>query len=98
MPTDTEFHKKKNGNGFCAWHNGRKIGEINIVQIGSDRLIIESTNMDSDYADQDLCMHLVKCVAQFARTHNRKVIIMCPRAQNIFNRYPEFDDVRLIRN
>ena len=97
MTTDIEYEKLPNGNGFCAKHNGHTIGEIDIITVGSDRLIIESTQIDAEYADTDLCHDLVRCVAEFARNTHRKILSMCPRAQYIFNRYAEFDDVRMIR-
>ena len=97
MPTDIEYQELQNGHGFCACRAGRQIGEIDIIIVASDRLIIESTQIDSEYDDTDLCHELVKCVVDFARRTHRKILSMCPRAQSIFNKYPEFDDVRLLR-
>lgn len=97
MPTDIEYTKLENGNGFCAKYHGRQIGQIDIIYVGMDRLIIESTEIDSEYDNTDLCRNLVRCVAEFARQTHRKILSLCPRAQSIFNRYPEFDDVRFIR-
>ena len=98
MPTDIEFQEIKNGRGFCAMHNGQKIGEINTLYVGNDRLIIESTTVNTtEYDMMDVCLYLVRCVANFARAQHRKIITMCPRAQSVFNRYPEFDDLRFFR-
>lgn len=97
MPTDIEYTELQNGGGFCAKYHGRQIGEIDIISVGADRLIIESTHIESDFQNTDLCRNLVRCVADFARRTHRKILSLCPRAQSIFNRYPEFDDVRLIR-
>lgn len=97
MPTDIEYAELQNGSGFCARYHGRQIGEIDIIAVGADRLIIESTQIDDEYQDSELCHYLVRCVAEFARRTHRKILSMCPRAQAVFNRYAEFDDVRLIR-
>lgn len=97
MPTDIEYTELSNGNGFCARLHGRQIGEIDMIAVGSDRLIIESTQIAPEYQDSELCRYLVRCVADFARRTHRKILSMCPRAQSVFNRYAEFDDVRLIR-
>jgi predicted GNAT family acetyltransferase len=96
MPTDIEYERLQNGNGFCAKYHGHKIGEIDIVTIGANRIIIESTTIDDNFRDTELCRNLVQCVADFARRTHKKILSLCPRAQSIFNRYPEFDDVRLI--
>ena len=97
MLTDIEYEELENGKGFCAKCNGRKIGEIDVIYIGIDRMIIESTQIDSEYRNTDLCHNLVRCVADFARKNHRKILSLCPRAQSIFNKYSEFDDVRLMR-
>ena len=97
MPTDIEYETLPNGNGFCAKYHGQKIGEIDIITVGADRLIIESTQINSEYNGTDLCHELVRCVAEFARRTHRKILTMFPRAQSVFNRYAEFDDVRMIR-
>lgn len=96
MPSDIEYEKLQNGNGFCAKYHGKQIGEIDIVTVGANRIIIESTTIDDKFSDTDLCHNLVQCVAEFARRTHRKILSLCPRAQSVFNRYPEFDDVRLI--
>ncbi len=97
MPTDIEYETLPNGNGFCAKYHGQQIGKIDIITVGTDRLIIESTTIDAEFNGTDLCRELVRCVADFARRTHRKILTMCPRAQSIFNRYAEFDDVRMIR-
>ena len=97
MPADIIYQELENNSGFCAKYNGRQIGEIDIITVGRDRLIIETTQIDEEYRNSDLCKNLVKFVVEFARKTGRKILCLCPRAQSIFNRYPEFDDVRMIR-
>lgn len=97
MPSDIIYQELQNKGGFCAKCNGRQIGEIDIITVGTDRLVIESTQIDEDYNNTDLCHNLVQCVVEFARKTGRKILCRCPRAQSIFNRCPEFDDVRMIR-
>ncbi len=97
MPTYIEYTEMENGRGFCARLGGTQIGEIDIAIIGANRIIIESTYTASEYSDGDLCKNLVRCVVEFARRSGRKILCLCPRAQSVFNRCPEFDDVRLIR-
>ena len=97
MSSEIEYEKLSNGNGFCAKCDGKIIGEIDIVYVGINRLIIESTYIDSAFENSDVCRNLVRCVADFARDQHRKILSLCPRAQSIFNRYAEFDDVRLMK-
>jgi len=97
MDGDIKCEESQTGNGFCASVAGHQIGAINFLFVGSDRLIIESMDVSEEYKNTDLCLFLVRKVADCARTQHRKIITMCPRAQAMFNRYPEFDDVRFIR-
>ena len=97
MPSDIVYQELQNNTGFCATYRGQQIGEIHIIPVGSNRLIIESTRIENQNIETDLCYHLVKCVVEFARKNRRKILCLCPRAQSVFNRYPEFDDVRMIR-
>ena len=94
---DIEYQRLPDGNGFYAKYNGKKIGEIDIVYVGANRLLIESTQIDTAFEKTDVCRNLVRCVADFARHEHRKILSLCPRAQSIFNRYAEFDDVRLMK-
>lgn len=96
MLSDIIYQELQNNGGFCAKRDGRQIGEIDMIMVGADRLIIESTQINDEYRDTDLCYKLVQCVVEFARRTRRKILCLCPRARSIFNKYPEFDDVRMI--
>ena len=96
-PTNIEYVKLQHDHGFCARRGNVQIGEIDIVIMGADRLIIEHTHINEEYDDGDICKNLVRCVVEFARRTGRKILCLCPRAQSVFNRCPEFDDVRLIQ-
>ncbi len=97
MPQDIEYDELENGRGFWAHRGDMQIGEINIAIVGANRLIIESTRVDSEYDNTDVCKNLVRCVVELARAGGRKILCLCPRAQSVFNHCPEFDDVRLIQ-
>ena len=97
MPTNIEYIKLQHDHGFCARRGNMQIGEIDIVIMGADRLIIEHTHVNEEYNNDDICKNLVRCVVEFARQTGRKILCLCPRAQSVFNRCPEFDDVRLIQ-
>lgn len=82
--------------GFDAIVDGRRIGQITFVRVGGDKLIIDYTGVDPEYRNQNVGLFLVRCVAQYARVHHRRVITLCPFARAMFNRYAEFDDIRLL--
>ncbi len=97
MEHNITYSESKNGYAFCAYISSLLIGQINFLYVGIDRLIIESTQISDNYKESNLCLDLVRRVADFARAQHRKIICMCPLAQSVLNKYPEFDDIRFIR-
>ena len=85
------------GNGFYASCDGHTIGKITFVRTGPNIVIIDHTEVDDKYRDSDVELNLVRCVCRLAREQHRTVLPICPIAQNMFHRYPEFDDVRMLR-
>lgn len=79
-----------------ALFQGQKIGEITFVRIGVDKLIIDYTGVHPDFRKRNIGLTLVRGVADMARSQNRRVITMCPFARAMFNKYSEFDDIRLM--
>lgn len=79
-----------------AIYRGKKIGEITFVRVGNDRLIIDYTNVIPEFRHKHIGLGLVRNAANMARNQHRYVITLCPFAQAMFNKFPEFDDIRLI--
>lgn len=95
MKCDVEFSLFPNGLGFNAICDNRKVGEITFVRLG-DKMIIDHTAVDIEFRNDNVGLNLVRQVCNLARQQNRKILALCPFAQAMFNRHPEFDDVRLI--
>ena len=93
-----EYEILPDGCGFCAKYNGENIGEITFVKIGIDKLMIDHTFIDESYQKTPIVLNLVARVVALARTQHRKILTICPSAQDVFTGHPEFDDVRLINS
>ncbi|MBR4891757.1 MAG: N-acetyltransferase [Alphaproteobacteria bacterium] len=76
--------------------NNKKIGEITYIRVGIDKLIIDYTNVEPEYRNQQIGLTLVRNIATIARNQKRHVITLCPFARAMFNKYSEFDDIRLM--
>lgn len=96
MITDVKYFISAGGDGFDAMLHGQKIGEITFVRVGRDRLIIDNTTVSPDFRHNHVGLSLVRNVADFARSQHRHVITLCPFARAMFNRFSEFDDIRLM--
>ena len=58
-----------------------------------DKMIIEHTEVSEELKGQNVGFQLVKTAVEFAREHNIKIIPLCPFANSVFKRKPEFADV-----
>lgn len=96
MADEIQYFLSKNGDGFDAVIHGHKIGEITFVRVGSDKLIIDYTGVDPEYRHRNIGLSLVRSVADMARSQHRHIITLCPFARAMFNRFSEFDDIRLM--
>ena len=93
-----EYEILPDGCGFCAKYNGKNVGEITFVKIGIDKLMIDHTFIENISQKTQIEFNLVKYVVDLARAQHRKILTICPSAQNVFMGHPEFDDVRLINS
>lgn len=96
MADEIQYFISKTGDGFDAVVHGQKVGEITFVRVGSDKLIIDYTSVVPEFRHRNVGLALVRSVADMARAQHRHVITLCPFARAMFNRFPEFDDIRLM--
>lgn len=96
MADDIQYLISQEQDRFEAVLNGAKVGEITFVRVGIDKLIIDYTGVHPDFRNRHVGLTLVRSVAKMARAQKRRVITLCPFARAMFNKYSEFDDIRLM--
>lgn len=96
MADDIQYVLSVDGSGIDAIFHGQIIGQVSFVRIGMDKLIIDYTSVAVPHRGKNIGLTLVRQVAQMARSQKRRVITICPFARAMFNRFPEFDDIRLM--
>lgn len=96
MKCDIHYRLFNDGMGFYAMCQGAFIGQITFVKAGNDKMIIDNTNVAEQYRNKGIGQELVRHAVNYARDTNLKVMTICPFARAMFNRFSEFDDVRLI--
>lgn len=57
------------------------------------KMIIEHTEVSEELKGQNVGLQLVKTAVEFARANSIKIIPLCPFANSVFKRKPEFADV-----
>ena len=96
MVYDVKYVLFDDGQGFYAQISDRRVGQITFVRSGGDKMIIDHTEVEESYRNSHVGFGLVSAVVDRARAQKKKIVALCPFASAVFNRHPEFADVRLI--
>lgn len=79
---------------FFIEENGVRIGNIEYVFAGTDKFIIEHTEVNEGHEGKGIGKILVEAAVDYARANNLKIIPLCPYANALFKkRAGEFADV-----
>jgi len=87
-------NKKVGTKGMFYVNNNKEIlAEMVYTMPSPDKMIIEHTEVNDELKGQNVGFQLVKTAVEFARANNIKIIPLCPFANSVFKRKPEFADV-----
>ncbi|SUJ27403.1 Uncharacterised protein [Sphingobacterium spiritivorum] len=89
-----EIRNSSNGrNGvFTAYIDDQQSGQMHYEE-GEDRLIIDSTEVDSHFEGLGVGKKLVLEAVDYARKNDLKIVAQCPFAKSVFDKTPAFQDV-----
>lgn len=74
--------------------DGSKLGLMTYSYAGSDKIIIDHTEVDESLKGQGVGYKLVEAAVVFARENNLKIMPLCPFANAVFRKRSEYNDVR----
>ncbi len=87
-------HKKTGSKGFFYVESEGSIAAEMIYTLPSaEQMIIEHTEISDELKGQNVGYELVHAAVEYARTHNLKIIPLCPFAHAVFRKKPEYADV-----
>ena len=87
-------HKKVGNKGlFYVESNGNIMAEMVYTMSSPEKMIIEHTEVSEELKGQNVGYQLVHTAVEYARTHNIKIIPLCPFAHAVFKKKPEYADV-----
>ena len=87
-------HERLNLRGsFFMQRNGERVALMTYAVAGS-RLIIDHTEVDSSLRGTGAGHELVRAAVAWARDHDVRLTPVCPFARAVFDKTPEFSDVR----
>lgn len=89
------IQQKSHGNkgSFYIADEDRTLAEIVYTMPSADKMIIEHTEVSDELRGKNVGYQLVHHVVEYARTNKLKIIPLCPFANSVFKKKPEFADV-----
>lgn len=85
---------EKNG-FFKVTIDGTEQGRMTFVYAGPDKIIIDHTEVRPGNEGKGLGKKMVTAAVEMARTQGLKILPLCPFAKAVFDKTPEFNDVRV---
>ena len=87
-------HKKINGKGlFFVEQDGNILAEMSYTIPSDDKIIIDHTEVSDELSGMNMGHELVHAGVEYARKHHLKIIPLCPFANSVFKKKPEYADV-----
>ena len=89
------IQNKKAGNKgmFFVETDGHILAEMVYTMPSPNKMIIEHTEVSDELKGQNVGYQLVYTAVEYARTHNIKIIPLCPFASAVFKKKKEYADV-----
>lgn len=78
---------------FKAIEEEKQAGKMTYSWAGTERFIIDHTEVDSEFNGQGVGKKMVLAAVDFARTNNKKILPLCPFAKSVFDKVEEIRDV-----
>lgn len=78
---------------FVAYEENKKIGEMSYSIAGTDKIIVDHTEVDPEQKGKSIGKILLQKVVEHARDNNLKIIPLCPFAKTMFEKNVDIRDV-----
>lgn len=78
---------------FYIEEDGVRIANMEYVYAGTDKFIIEHTEVNETHEGRGLGKLLVNAAVEYAREKDMKIIPLCPYAHATFEKTPDYKDV-----
>lgn len=78
---------------FFVQQEGAILAEMTYTMVSAEKMIIEHTEVSDELKGQNIGFQLVNTAVEYARNHGIKIFPLCPFANVVFKKKPEFADV-----
>jgi len=80
--------------GYAVAMDGEtEAGRMTYSKAGNTRVIIDHTEVNPNYNGQGVGLELFKKIITCAREKGWQILPLCPFAQAMFKKYPEYNDI-----
>lgn len=87
-------HTQRDSKGvFYVGDSDSPIAELVYTKPAFDKMILEHTEVAEELKGQKVGYHLVEAAVEYARHHQLKILPLCPFANAVFKKKPEYQDV-----
>ena len=83
-----------NKGAFVIDGDGKRLATMTYSVAGDDMIIIDHTEVDRSLRATGAGQALVAAAVAWARDSSRRILPLCPFARSVFERTPEYADVR----
>ena len=73
---------------------GQPVAQLVYTQQQPDTMIMEHTEVNPELRGQNIGFRLVSAAVEYARQHGKKMLPLCPFVKAVFDKKPDFADVR----
>lgn len=94
MFTIIQHNETKNGTFTAQTPDGREAGHITYTWAGTDKFIIDHTDVNPDFNGQGVGKQLVLAAVDYARQNGLKIMPLCPFAKSVFDKNNDLGEVR----
>jgi uncharacterized protein len=81
------------GSFFVAGEAQTKLAEMTYSMAGTDKMIIDHTEVAEQLSGQGAGKQMVLAAVEFARQNHLKILPLCPFAKSVFDKVAEIRDV-----
>ena len=90
---EIQHHNNEKNGVFEIYEDGVKAGEMTYTWAGTDKFIIDHTQVDEAFSGKGLAKKLVIAGVEYARKNSKKIIPLCSYAKATIDRNAELQDV-----
>ena len=90
---DIKFEETESKGAFYIEENGKRVANMTVSKAGGNIMIIDHTEVDDALRGKNAGKQLVEAAVKHARTHQYKIIPLCPFAKSVFEKVKDYQDV-----